>query len=646
MLKNLSFSKKLAFLLGISSIIIISGVGISSYWVVKQYLQQAMHDELDQITESTYHLVKTSVEVSIRNYLKGGAEQIRELITHIYEQTERGELSREQARKTIRTIIAQQTIGENGYFALIDTTGFLEGHPKAEIVGTNLSDREFIQQAISIKEGYLEYMWKNPDEQKERAKVAYVSYFEPWDYIVFATSYKSDFHRLVDVNDFKGEVLSITLGETGYAYVMDSKGTLIIHPKLSGQNIYDSQDSTGRYFIQEICEQKHGHLIYPWQNPEEETPRDKLVYFTYLEELDWIIACGGYLDELYQPVNVLIYTLLVVSCGLLVVMVIFSIFLGRSLAKPVKRLAVYAAAIGGGDLQVNTIPVQGKDEIGHLARAFNSMTENLRALIGQAQQSGIQVTSSATELSATAKQQEAIMTHQAKSTEKVIGSVKAIADVTSELVQAMQGVASLPEGASKRSHSKQTDLARMGEAMHQMEQASKAISNRLSAINEKADNITTVVTTINKVADQTNLLSLNASIEAEKAGEYGRGFTVVAREIRRLADQTAVATLDIEQMVREMQSAVASGVMEMDRFIAEVRNSVEDVRTISAKLAVIIKQVQALSPQFEEVNVVMINLGEETQETRVSLGETYFAIEQLNEAAKGLQQEMSRFKVN
>jgi methyl-accepting chemotaxis protein WspA len=138
---------------------------------------------------------------------------------------------------------------------------------------------------------------------------------------------------------------------------------------------------------------------------------------------------------------------------------------------------------------------------------------------------------------------------------------------------------------------------------------------------------------------------MNASIEAEKAGEYGRGFTVVAREIRRLADQTAVATLDIEQMVREMQSAVSSGVMEMDKFIAEVRNSAEDVRTISAKLAVIIRQVQALSPRFEEVNVVMANLGQETQETRASLHETYSVIEQLNEAAKGLQQEMSRFKI-
>jgi len=149
----------------------------------------------------------------------------------------------------------------------------------------------------------------------------------------------------------------------------------------------------------------------------------------------------------------------------------------------------------------------------------------------------------------------------------------------------MDQVASMSQDTAGFASKGQTDLSRMGEAMGSMETASKSISGRLEAINEKAENITNVVTTITKVADQTNLLSLNAAIEAEKAGEYGRGFNVVAREIRRLADQTAVATLDIDQMVKEMQSAVSAGVMEMDKFIAEVNQSAEDVGRISIQLA-------------------------------------------------------------
>src|ERR671931_265629 len=135
-----------------------------------------------------------------------------------------------------------------------------------------------------------------------------------------------------------------------------------------------------------------------------------------------------------------------------------------------------------------------------------------------------------------------------------------------------------------------------------MEGATRTIAERLTAIQQRANDITSVVTTITKVADQTNLLSLNAAIEAEKAGEYGLGFAVVAMEIRRLADQTAVATYDIEKMVKEMQSAVSAGVMGMDKFSEEVRRGVEEIRQVSTQLAQIIHQVQTLTPRFQTVN--------------------------------------------
>src|SRR5947207_13543660 len=101
-----------------------------------------------------------------------------------------------------------------------------------------------------------------------------------------------------------------------------------------------------------------------------------------------------------------------------------------------------------------------------------------------------------------------------------------------------------------------------------------------------------MVTTITKVADQTNLLSLNAAIEAEKAGEYGRGFSVVAAEIRRLADQTAVATYDIELLVKEIQSAISAGVMGMDKFSEEVGRGIQDVHEVGSQLSRIIDEAQ------------------------------------------------------
>jgi methyl-accepting chemotaxis protein len=646
MFNRFSFSQKLIGLLGLVSVMIMVGVGVSSYLVLKKALINSINAELTQLTESTYHLVETSVNVSIKNYLRAVAEKGATMVKFYYRQVQQGVLTEEEAKKRVKALLLDPEygqIGETGYLAGVNSAGVLVIHPKSE--GVDASKNEFMQRAIKMKNGYLEYLWKNVGETVERPKAGYLSYFEPWDLMIWASSYKSEFHTLIDVNDFQDKILAIKIGATGYAYIMDSRGNVIIHPTMANQNIYDSQDAQGRYFIREICQRKNGSITYPWKNPGEQTSKEKLVYYTYLPEMDWIIACGVYVDELYAPVTKLIYTLLAISAGFLVLILVLAVFFGKSLTKPLRRLASYAEAIGNGDLTA-TMPVTSHDEIGYLSKTFNTMAANLNTFISQVQRSGIQVTSSSTELAATAKQQEVTMKVQVESSNKVLHSVEEIANVTEQLVQTMQGVASSSEDTTVTTEGQQTDLARMAGAMQHMEEASRMISGRLQAINEKADNITNIVTTITKVADQTNLLSLNAAIEAEKAGEYGRGFTVVAREIRRLADQTAVATLDIERMVREMQSTVASGVMEMDKFIAEVRNSAEDVKMVSAKLFQIIKQVQSLSPRFEEANHSMSDLSEGMRQTSESLSETFLAIGQLSEAAKGLQNEVTRFKVS
>src|SRR6185295_1955782 len=190
----------------------------------------------------------------------------------------------------------------------------------------------------------------------------------------------------------------------------------------------------------------------------------------------------------------------------------------------------------------------------------------------------------------------------------------------------------------------QEGLNRMDGTMRQIIDASATISSKLGLLNEKASNISSVVTTINKIADHTNLLSLNAAIEAEKAGEHGRGFAVVATESRRLADHTAVATYDIEQMVKEIQSAVAAGVMGMDNFSEEVRRGMHDARQVGGQLSQVIQQVQALAPRVESVNdgmqaqasgaeqitQALAQLSEAAQQTVDSLRQSGVAIDELN----------------
>ena len=195
--------------------------------------------------------------------------------------------------------------------------------------------------------------------------------------------------------------------------------------------------------------------------------------------------------------------------------------------------------------------------------------------------------------------------------------------------------------------------------MRQVMEAAGSINAKLAVLNEKASNINQVVTTITKVADQTNLLSLNAAIEAEKAGEYGRGFAVVASEIRRLADQTAVATYDIEQTVKEIQSAVSAGVMGMDKFSEEVRRGMQEVQHVGGELSQIIQQVQALAPRVESVNEGMqaqatgaeqisqalTQLSEAAQQTVEWLRHSTVAVDGLMAVSNGLHASVSRFKL-
>lgn len=280
-----------------------------------------------------------------------------------------------------------------------------------------------------------------------------------------------------------------------------------------------------------------------------------------------------------------------------------------------------------------------------------------RTLENQVDLSGIKISSSTNQIAASGKELEATINQQVASTNEVVATAKEIAATAMQLVRTMDEVSDMSQEAARSAGGGKKEISRMESTMNKLADSTSAISGKLGVISEKANNINSIITTITKVADQTNLLSLNAAIEAEKAGEYGLGFAVVAREIRRLADQTAVATLDIENMVKEMQSAVGVGVMEMDKFTNEVRRGVEDVQTISSQLESIIQRVEALTPRFEEVNdgmdaqsqgaqqisEAMVQLSEASSQTAAALRDINGAIGQVNDATLNLRHEMLTF---
>jgi methyl-accepting chemotaxis protein WspA len=355
-------------------------------------------------------------------------------------------------------------------------------------------------------------------------------------------------------------------------------------------------------------------------------------------------------------------TLAVAGVACLIAVLTAAVFVGRlqssAVTGPLNRLVAALERMRRGDF-TERLALERHDEFGILADGLNRLADDLSGLVGQVQRSGIQVNTTSTEIAATAKEQQSTANQIAATTAQIGATSKQISATSKELVNTMNEVSQVSEDTAQLANSGQSAIARMESTMRQIMEASGSITAKLAVLSEKTANINSVVTTITKVADQTNLLSLNAAIEAEKAGEYGLGFAVVAMEIRRLADQTAVATYDIEKMVKEMQSAVAAGVMGMDKFSEEVRRGVEEIRQVSTQLAQIIHQVQTLTPRFQTVNEGMhaqatgaeqisetlTQLSDAAHQTAESLRQSNLAIEQLNEAAHGLQTSVARFKL-
>ena len=351
-------------------------------------------------------------------------------------------------------------------------------------------------------------------------------------------------------------------------------------------------------------------------------------------------------------------TLLVIMLIAIAAAAVLGYVLLRAVTVPMHRLVDVVDRMRTGDL-TQRLDLNRQDEFATLEAGFNRMTDELTGLVGQAQKSAVQVTTSVSEIAATAKEQQATASETAATTTEIGATSREIFATSRDLARTMNEVSSVAEQSAALAGTGHVGLTRMEETMRLVMEAAGSVNGKLAILNEKASNINQVVATITKVADQTNLLSLNAAIEAEKAGEYGRGFSVVATEIRRLADQTAVATLDIEQMVKEIQSAVAAGVMGMDKFSEEVRRGMLDVQHVGGQLSQIIQQVQALAPRFvmvsegmqtqatgaDQITQGLAQLSEAAQQTAESLRQSSQAIEDLTHVANGLRTGVSRFKV-
>lgn len=534
------------------------------------------------------------------------------------------------------------------------------------IIGISLLSLVLIETIflISLKNDLLE-------EKKTRTKSVVETAYDMVNYY-YNLSKEGKITEQEAQQNAKAIIRSLRYEKIEYFWINDMNGFMLSHPyfELEGKDQSGLTDVNGKKiilaFIEKVKNSKAGFVDYVWKKPGLEDAAKKLAYVKGFEPWNWVIGSGIYIDDIDKIFRTKAFWLCLVMIILSLIVIIISWIFAKSITEPLTVVQEGIKSVADGDLRETLSEdkalalSQGKDEISQLFNSLHNMRNSLNALIGQVQLSGIQVTSSTTQIAASARQLEATVAEQAASIREVTATTKEIATTSEELMKTMNTVSEAVSDTASMTESGRNKLDSMQSSMREFIEATSYISSKLGVINEKANKISSIVTTINKISDQTNLLSLNAAIEAEKAGEYGKGFSVVAREITRLSDQTAIATKDIEYMVKEMQSSVSSGVMEMDKFTEGVRRGVESMDKIGDQLGHIIDQVNALGPQFEVVNdgmrtqvdgaqqisEAMSQLSITAEQTKESLSEYKRVTEQLNNAVQILQNEVSKFKIS
>jgi methyl-accepting chemotaxis protein WspA len=390
-------------------------------------------------------------------------------------------------------------------------------------------------------------------------------------------------------------------------------------------------------------------------------PIDSKEYYYQASKIptgDWTLVMRVSRAEIFAPIFTQLKRSSAIAVAGLIFIVAILVWLANSVTRRLSVAVQVADQVAAGDLKA-TVEVSGNDETSELLRSIRSMIENLNGLIGQVKQSTVELHSAANDISNTARNQREGVNHFGSSTSQIATSLTEIAATSKELTKSMANVNHLATETGNHAVSGRGSLVGMASTMHALQKGTSSISTRLTDISEKANKINFVVKTMTKIADQTNLLSLNAALEAQRAGQYGHGFSVVAGEIRRLADQSGIATLDIEKIVKEMHNAVLEGVREMEQFISQVEQGAVTIAGVNDVLSNIIKQVEHLSPQFDIVNSSMqaqlegtqhikdavLQLNDVARDTQGSLEQFDNAAAKLHNTVQALRQGVSRFKV-